>query len=71
MDLFFNISEDDFNRQIDELKNNVNKLNDEEVAAEIYKIVAGVSDAHTKVYRNYEKRYPLQFYYLMLINKSS
>lgn len=63
VDLFFNMSEDDFNRQIDELKNNVSKLSDEEVVAGIYKIVASVSDAHTKAYRNYEKRYPLQFYY--------
>ncbi|WP_294370874.1 S41 family peptidase [uncultured Clostridium sp.] len=63
VDLFFNMSEDDFNGQIDELKNNVSKLNDEEVVAGIYKIVADVSDAHTKAYRNYEKRYPLQFYY--------
>lgn len=63
VDLFFYISEDDFNKQIDELKNNMSKLSDEEVVAGIYKIVASVSDAHTKVYRNYEKRYPLQFYY--------
>lgn len=63
VDLFFNISEDDFNKQIDELKNSVSELSDEEVIVGIYKIVASVSDAHTKVYRNYEKRYPLQFYY--------
>lgn len=63
VDLFFKESEEDFNSQIDELKNNVSKLSDEEVAAGIYKIAAGVSDAHTKAYKEYEKGYPLQFYY--------
>lgn len=72
IDLFFNTTEDEFNNKIDELKNNVSTLSDEEVVTGIYELVASVGDAHTKAYKDYEKRYPVWFYYfndgLYLIN---
>ena len=63
VNLFFKISEDQFKNEIDQLKNSVDNLNDDEIIDGIYKIVASVGDAHTKVQRDFSKRYPLQFYY--------
>ncbi|AQS11826.1 peptidase family S41 [Clostridium saccharobutylicum] len=61
--LFFKINEEQFNKEIDDLKNSVDNLNDDEIIDGIYKIVASVGDGHTKVQRELKKRYPVQFFY--------
>lgn len=61
--IFFKMDKDEFYNDIDCLKNNIDTMTDEEITVEIYKIIAKVSDPHTKVYRDYEKRFPVQFYY--------
>lgn len=69
---FFKIREDDFNNKIEELKSDLNNLRDEEVENRIYEIVASIGDAHTKAYKQYDYRFPLNFWYfgddLYLIN---
>lgn len=71
---FFKISEDEFNNKIETLKSNINNLSDEEVENGIYEIVASIGDAHSTAYRNYDYRFPLNFYFfgedLYLINTS-
>lgn len=61
--LFFKIDEEQFNKDIDDLKNSVENLNDDEIIDGIYKIVASVGDGHTKVQRKFKKKYPIQFFY--------
>ena len=64
VNLFFNVSEAQFNKEIDDLKNSVDKLNDDEIADGMYKIVASVGDGHTKVTKQFSRLYPILFYYL-------
>ena len=61
--LFFKINEEQFNKDINALKNSVDNLNDDEIIDGIYKIVASVGDGHTKVQREFSKRYPVLLYY--------
>ncbi|BCZ49230.1 hypothetical protein psyc5s11_52970 [Clostridium gelidum] len=61
--LFFKISEEQFNKDIDDLKNSVDNLNDDEIIDGIYKIVGSVGDGHTKVIKKFSRSYPFQFYY--------
>ena len=61
--LFFKVSKEQFENQINQLKKSVNNLNDDEIIDEIYKIVASVGDGHTKVEREFSRSYPFQFYY--------
>lgn len=61
--LFFKVSEEQFNDQINELKKSVENLNDDEIIDEIYRIVALVGDGHTKAQREFSRSYPFQFYY--------
>ena len=72
VNLFFKLSEDDFNNKIEELKIDLNNLNDEEIENKVYEIVASIGDAHTKLYKQYDYRFPLNFWYfgedLYLIN---
>ncbi len=61
--LFFKISEEEFNEEIHDLKESIDTLNDDEIVDGIYKIVASVEDGHTKANKKFLKKYPLQFYY--------
>lgn len=63
VNLFFRISEEEFNKEINDLKESINTLNDDEIVDGIYKIVASVGEGHTKAYKDFLKKYPLQFYY--------
>lgn len=63
VNLFFKVSQEQFNKDIDELKKSVDNLSDDEITAEIYKIVASVGDGHTKVQKEFSRSYPFQFYY--------
>ena len=61
--LFFKVSEEQFNKEIDDLRNSVDNLNDDEIIDGMYKIVASVGDGHTKIKRDFLKQYPMEFYY--------
>lgn len=63
VNLFFKINEKQFNDEIDNLKNSVDKLNDDEITAGIYKIAASIGDTHTSIYKETLHVYPIQFYY--------
>ncbi|WP_035290547.1 peptidase S41 [Clostridium sp. KNHs214] len=63
VNLFFKISEEKFNEEINTLKNSVDNLNDDEIVNGIYKIIASVGDTHTSAYKKSLDMYPLQFYY--------
>ncbi len=60
--LFFKISKDQFHKDISDLKNSVDKSNDDEIVAGIYKIMASIGDAHSSAYKKSSKLYPVQFY---------
>ena len=64
--LFFKVSEEQFNKEIDDLRNSVDNLNDDEIIDGMYKIVASVGDAHTKIKRDFLKQYPMEFYYFKI-----
>lgn len=61
--LFFKVTEEKFNKDIEILKNSVNTLNDDEIVAGIYRIMASIGDTHTAAYKKSSKVYPIQFYY--------
>ncbi|WP_027624060.1 S41 family peptidase [Clostridium lundense] len=61
--LFFSLKEEEFNKKIEELKEAVPKMNDDEVKVGIYKIVASVNDGHTSAYLDYNKMYPISLYW--------
>lgn len=61
--LFFKMDKSEFDNDIEELKSNLGNMNDEQIATGIYKIVAKVGDPHTTVYKDYENRFPVMFYY--------
>lgn len=46
VNLFFKTTEQKFNSNINNLKNSVDKLNDDEIVAGIYKIMASIGDSH-------------------------
>ena len=64
--LFFKVSEEQFNKEIDDLRNSVDNLNDDEIIDGMYKIVASVGDGHTKIKRDFLKQYPMEFYYFKI-----
>lgn len=64
VNLFFKIDKEQFDKGIDDLKASVGNLNDDEIIDGIYKITGSVGDGHTKVIRDFTKRYPIIFYYL-------
>lgn len=61
--LFFSLDKDKFNDEIENLKNQVPKLNDDEVKVKISEIVASVNDAHTSVYIETENIFPINLYW--------
>lgn len=61
--LFFSLTKEKFNKEIEELKEAVPKMNDDEVKIGIYKIVASVKDGHTSAYLHYNKLYPISLYW--------
>ncbi|QXE19880.1 S41 family peptidase [Clostridium sp. 001] len=63
VNLFFKTNEEKFNDEINTLKNSVDNLNDDEIAASIYKITASIGDSHTSAYRETLNAYPMEFYY--------
>lgn len=73
--LFFKISKEQFHKDISDLKNSVDKSNDDQIVAGIYKIMASIGDAHSSAYKEFCKTYPVQFYYfkdgIYVINTTS
>ncbi|WPC39527.1 peptidase S41 [Clostridium sp. JS66] len=73
--LFFKTSKEQFHNDISNLKNSVDKSNDDEIVAGIYKIMASIGDAHSSAYKEFSKIYPVQFYYfkdgIYVINTTS
>ncbi|WBW94694.1 S41 family peptidase [Oceanirhabdus sp. W0125-5] len=61
--LFFNTTQDNFQKQIEGLKKQIPYLNDNEIKVGFLKIVASVGDAHTNGYIKSEKLLPLKFYW--------
>lgn len=61
--LFFSLKKEEFNKEVEDLKQSVPKMNDDEVKAGIYKIVASVKDGHTSAYLDYNKLYPISLYW--------
>ena len=61
--VYDNISEEEFNSKLKNLKEEVPNLSDNEVVNKIYEIMATVGDAHTKAQKKFTKKVPLVFSY--------
>ena len=61
--LFFNITQDNFEKQIEGLKKEVPHLNDDQIKIGVQKIVASIGDAHTNIAFGFQKKFPLKFYW--------
>ena len=60
--LFFNVSREEFEMKVLELKSIINNLGYDEMKVEISRLVAMVKDAHTAIYFPVERYIPLKFY---------
>lgn len=60
--LYYKISKENFDKEVEELKNNVPKMNEDEIKVGMHKIVASVADSHTRVYEKSETTYPIVTY---------
>ena len=60
--LFFNVSREEFEKKVLELKAKVNELDYDEMKVELSSIVAMVKDAHTTIAFPVERYIPLKFY---------
>ncbi|MEG1255875.1 peptidase S41 [Clostridium sp.] len=61
--LFFNVSREEFENNIKELKLKINTLDYDEMKVELSKVVSSVRDAHTAIAFPINKYLPLKFYY--------
>lgn len=59
--LFFNISEKDFNKKIQEIEKKSNSLNNNNFEIELYKLIKEIGDEHTRIEPLYEDIFPLHF----------
>ncbi|WP_459211509.1 S41 family peptidase [Aquimarina rhabdastrellae] len=59
--LFAKISEQDFYKKIEDIKEKSKILNDESFEIELYKLTKSIGDEHTKLEPSYENVFPLQF----------
>jgi len=64
INMFTNISRDEFNNQIAHLINRIDRLENEEIFVEIDKIIASIEDGHTYsgAWTLYNYRYPITLY---------
>lgn len=72
--MFFKLNEEEFKNGINELKGQLNQMNDAEIKVSLSQIVASIGDAHTSINFSAEKMFPLEFYWfndgIYLINTS-
>jgi hypothetical protein len=72
--MFFKLNEEEFKNGINELKGQLNQINDAEIKVSLSQIVASIGDAHTSINFSAEKMFPLEFYWfndgIYLINTS-
>lgn len=61
--LFFKLSKEEFNSKINSLKQNLNKMNDDEIRIELSKIMTSIGDAHTGINISSEKMFPIDLYW--------
>lgn len=61
--LFFKLSKEEFNNEINDLKQSVNKMSDDEIEMGINKIMTSIGDAHTGANISSEKMFPMDLYW--------
>lgn len=61
--LFFKLSKEEFYKETNSLKQNLNKMNDDEIKIEICKIMTSIGDAHTGANISSEKMFPVDLYW--------
>jgi hypothetical protein len=65
--VFFKISKTDFQREVEQLKQNIPTMNDDEIILGLARIVASIGDAHTQIALHQKAtgftRYPFKFYW--------
>lgn len=62
INLYFKVSSDEFNKKVEQLRENISTMKDHEIIVEMMKIVAMVGDAHTRI----DPRPAGKFHYLPL-----
>jgi hypothetical protein len=63
INLYFKLSEKEFENQIKNLKRNVPKLNDDQIMVELMKIVSSIGDEHTSIGYFTNDIFPVKFYW--------
>lgn len=61
--LFFKLTEEEFNNEINELKASLNSKNDDEIIMGIQKIIASAGDGHTSMNISSETIFPMELYW--------
>lgn len=61
--LFFKLSKEEFNNEINDLKQSLSKMSDDEIEMGINKIMASIGDAHTGANISSEKMFPIDLYW--------
>ncbi|MCM1989384.1 S41 family peptidase [Oceanirhabdus seepicola] len=61
--LFFKLTEEEFNTEIDKLKESLEQLNDDKIRLNIQKIVASAGDGHTTTNIGADKMFPMELYW--------
>jgi hypothetical protein len=60
--LFFKITREQFNREIAKIADAVPKLSDSEIRLALWRLATMIGDAHTRIYYNREKVFPIALY---------
>ncbi|MBW9159417.1 S41 family peptidase [Clostridium tagluense] len=63
INLFANMKKEQFYKEVEDLKNSIPNMNDDEIKISLYKIVAKVGDSHTSVYEKTKTFYPIMTQY--------
>jgi hypothetical protein len=61
--LFFQMDKEDFHQQIESIKSDIPKLNDDELTVRLSEIIASVGDAHTRVSFDSSQIFPFGLYW--------
>lgn len=64
-DLFYTLSEEDFNSRVEQLKASLDTMNEDEIKVEMQRLVAALGDAHTGTNISAGRMYPVEPYYFV------
>lgn len=65
VNLFYTLSEEEFNNKVEQLKSSLDIMNEDDIRIEVQKLAAAVGDAHTGTNISASKMYPVELYYFV------